>query len=138
MKSALLLLIAKAGRVFGAVVFAAVSFSALASSPASATSNSALSCVARVLDSRFNYNVVIINVATRPRADVSGTETAATHSWSMAATAPANASGIARLAQKVSVVSKFEVVKVTVRVTLNGLSGHCVTEYTPPTLTARI
>jgi hypothetical protein len=132
-----LLLVAKAGRIFGAVSVAAVGFSALTSSPANASS-AGLSCVARVLNSRFNYNTVIINVATKPRADVSASESVASHSWSMAATAPANASGVARLTQRVSAVAKFEVVTVTVRVTLNGLSGHCVTVYTPPTLTARI
>jgi len=138
MKSALLPLVAKAGKSFGAAVIAVASFTALTYSPAGATSGTGLSCVARVLDSRFNYSVVIINVATMPRADVSGTATAATHSWSMGATASANASGIARLTQRVPPVSRFEVVKIAVRVTLNGLTGHCVTEFTPPTLAARI
>jgi len=126
------------GRLFGAVAVSTIGFTALTYSPASATSSPGLSCVASVLDNHLNsYSMVMINVRTKPRADVSGTESAATHSWSMTPTGPANAFGIARLSQRTSAVSKYEVVKVTVEVTLNGSTAHCTTHYSPPRLTAQ-
>jgi hypothetical protein len=134
MRQARALLVAKMGRVLSAVVVSAVGFSTLTISPASASS-SALSCTATVLDSRpHSYSIVTINVSTKPGAAVSGTETAGTHSWSMTPTARANASGKARLYQRLSAVSRDELVKVTVRVTLDGSTGHCSTRYTPPSL----
>jgi|GEM_PF-3540471 len=130
-------LVTKVGRVLSAVAISAVALSALTISQASATS-SGLSCSAVVLDSRpHSYSVVTINVSTKPHAEVSGTETAGTHSWSMTPIAPANPSGRARLSQKISAVAKYELVRVTVRVTLNDSTGHCSTEYAPPSLEAR-
>jgi hypothetical protein len=124
------------GRLASAVAVSTIGFTALTFSPASATTNSGLTCVATLMDNHLSsYSMVTINVRTKPRAEVSGTESAAAHSWSMAATAPANAAGIARLYQKVSGVSRYEVVRVTVSVTLNGTTGHCTTHYTPPRLT---
>jgi hypothetical protein len=48
----------------------------------------------------------------------------------------ANAAGKARLSQKVTAVAKDELVRVTIHVTLDGLSGHCSTQYSPPSLAA--
>ena len=134
MRQARALLVAKMGRVLSAVVVSAVGLATLTISPASASSG-ALSCTATVLDSRpHSYSIVTINVSTKPGAAVSGTETAGTHSWSMRPSARANASGKARLYQKVSAVPKVELVKVMVRVTMDGSTGHCSTRYTPPSL----
>jgi hypothetical protein len=90
-----------------------------------------------VLTRPISYSIVTINVSTKPRAAVSGTETAGTHTWSMTPSTAANASGKARLYQGVPAVSKDEVVRVSVRVTLNGSTAHCSTRYTPPKLVAQ-
>jgi hypothetical protein len=50
----------------------------------------------------------------------------------------ANASGHARFSQRITAVRKYDLVRVTVNVTLGDLSGHCSTHYTPPTLVARL
>lgn len=134
MKQAHALLVARMGKVLSAVVVSAVGLATLTTQPASASS-SGLSCIATVLDSRpHSYSIVTIIVTTKPRAQVSGTETAGTHTWSMTPIASANASGRAKLYQKVSAVSRDELVKVTVRVTLDGSMGRCTTRYSPPSL----
>jgi hypothetical protein len=68
---------------------------------------------------------------------VTGTETAEGRSWSMAPSTSANASGKARMSQRVPAVAKDELVRVTIHVSLNGISGHCSTHYSPPSLVAR-
>jgi hypothetical protein len=134
MRQARALLVAKIGKVLSALLFSAVGFATLTMSSAGATSGS-LSCTATVLDTRpHSYSIVIINVVTKAGAGVSGTESAEGHSWSMTPDATANASGHARLYQKVSAVSRDEVVKVVVHVSLEGSAGHCTTRYTPPSL----
>jgi hypothetical protein len=97
-----------------------------------------MSCAAVVFNLPHPYSLVVIDVSTKPDAKVSATETAAGHSWSMSPGTTANASGHAGLSQKVAAVKKYELVRVTVNVTLGGLSGHCSTHYTPPTLSARV
>jgi hypothetical protein len=124
------------GRILSAAVFSAVAFSAITITQASAAATG-ISCTAIVLSRPHPYSVVTIGVSTRPSADVSGTETAGTHSWSMTPSTSANAAGKARLSQKMSGVTKYEVVRVSVHVTLDGSTGHCSTRYTPPTLAAR-
>jgi hypothetical protein len=127
------MVVTKVGRVLSAVAVSTVALGALTISPAGASGG--LSCSAVVLDSRpHSYGVVTINVSTRPHAQVSGTETAGTHSWSMTPGTAANAAGLARLSQKVAAVRKDELVRVSVTVTLNGSTGHCSTRYTPPSL----
>jgi hypothetical protein len=130
-------LVARAGRFVSAVAVSALGFSALTTPPAGAASGG-LWCSARVLDSRpYSYSTVLIGVWTKAGAAVSATESAGARTWSMTPAVSANASGRARFAQKVSVVSKFELVQVAVRVALNGTSSHCVTQYSPPSLVAR-
>jgi hypothetical protein len=128
--------VSKVGRILSAAVFSAVAFSGLAISSAGATSTG-LSCIAIVLNRPHPYSVVTINVSTRPNAAVSGTESAAGHSWSMTPSASANSAGTARLSQKIPAVRKYELVRVTVHVTLNGATGSCKTRYSPPTLVAQ-
>lgn len=96
-----------------------------------------MACTANVLYLPHSYNLVMIGVATKPGAKVSATETAAAHTWSMSSTS-ANASGHARFSQRITAVRKYDLVRVTVNVTLGDLSGHCSTHYTPPTLVARL
>lgn len=127
----------KFGRVLGAVVVAAVGSAVFSLSPAGATTNE-FKCAAIVLNSRpYSYSMVTVIVSTKPGALVYGTETAGTHSWAMTPSATANALGRARLYQKASAVAKVELVRVSVRVTLDGASGHCSTSYTPPSLVVR-
>jgi hypothetical protein len=129
-------LIALVGSAVSVALFGTIAVGGLfvATSPASASS---LGCRATVLNTRFNsYGMVTIDVKTSPHAAVSATEKAAARSWSMGAVGPANASGIARLTQRVSAVAKYEVVRVSVQVSLNGSTGHCTTSYTPPRLSA--
>lgn len=107
-------------------------------STSGATTSAGLACTATVLNVRpYTYSTVTIGVTTKPHAGVSGTENAGARSWSMTPTSAANSTGRARLYQKVSAVMNFEVVRVLVHVALDGASGNCRTEYTPPTLVAR-
>jgi hypothetical protein len=94
-------------------------------------------CTATVLHLPRTISYVTIRVSTKAGAQVSGTESASGHSWAMTPSASANASGGANLVQKVAPVSKYEVVRVSVKVTLNGVTGHCTTHFTPPSLAAR-
>jgi hypothetical protein len=55
----------------------------------------------------------------------------------MMPSASAIASGRAGLSLKMPGVTKYELVRERVHVTLDGSTGHCTTEYTPPTLAAR-
>jgi hypothetical protein len=126
---------AKAARIVGALVASAVVLTTLSAPPASAAT--ALKCSAVVLRPPHQYGVVTISVSTRPLADVSATETAGAHSWSMSPNAAANGGGKARLSQKISTVRKYELVRVTVHVTLGGSTGSCSTRYTPPSLAAQ-
>src|SRR5579863_8578511 len=121
MRSARNHLVTKTTRVLSAVAISAIGFSALTFSPASATSSAKLSCHARVIDNHMDmYGFVTVNVLTRPQAEVSATESTGTRSWPMTPTSFANASGIARLVQRVSTVAKVELVNVDVHVVLNG------------------
>jgi hypothetical protein len=134
MRQSRLRIAVKMARVLSAVTVSVVGFSTLAISQANALT-STLSCRARVLDSRpYSYSVVTINVSTKPGAAVSGTESAGGRTWSMTPNSRANAAGNARLSQKVSAVAKDEVVRVTVHVALDGVTGRCSTSYTPPSL----
>jgi hypothetical protein len=130
-------LVTKIGRSLSAVVISAIGFTALTVSSANATSSARLSCFARVLLHPQSYNFVIVNVLTKPQAEVTATETSPNRSWSMTPSL-ANASGDARLMQKVAVVAKVELVDVDVHVALNGSVATCSTHYTPPSLSARM
>jgi len=126
--------VTKVGRVLSAVVVSVVAFSGVAISQASATSG-ALACTAIVLRLPHPYSVIAISVSTTPDATVSATETAGKHTWSMTApNGPANSSGKARLTQKMAAVRKYELVRVSVHVNLDGSTGHCTTRYSPPSL----
>jgi hypothetical protein len=136
MRPARMSLITLVGKVVSATAVAVTALLTM-SGANSMASTSSMSCQATVVNSRFNsYNTVTIDVKTMPRAVVSATESAAARTWAMATAAPANAAGVARLTQKVSVVVKYEVVRVSVQVSLNGMTGHCTTRYTPTRLNA--
>jgi hypothetical protein len=127
---------AQVGRTLSAAIFSTIAFSAVTMSQAGASAPR-LSCTAVVLRLPHPNSVVAISVSTRPHATVSGTETAGTYTWSMTPNAAANAAGRATLSQRVAVVRKDEIVRVTVQVTLDGTTGHCSTRYSPPTLVAQ-
>ncbi|MGB8196343.1 MAG: hypothetical protein WCF25_04985 [Acidimicrobiales bacterium] len=129
-------LIALVGWAVSVTVVAVISLAGafVAAGPASA---SGLGCRATVLNTRFNsYGMVTIDVKTSPHAEVSATESAAARSWSMGTVGPANVAGIARLNQRVAPVAKYELVRVSVQVSLDGSTGHCTTSYTPSRLSA--
>lgn len=131
-------LVTKIGRSLSAIIISAIGFTALTVSSANATSSARLTCFARVLELHpQSYGFVIVNVSTKPQAEVTATETSPNRSWSMTPSL-ANASGDARLMQKVSVVAKAELVDVDVHVALNGSVATCSTHYTPPSLSARM
>ena len=107
----------------------------LTTSPADA--GTTVACTATVVHLPHESGMITIRVSTAPDATVAGAEAAGGRSWSMAPTASANALGRATLVQKVATVAHYEVVRVSVRVTLQGSAGHCSTQYTPPSLVAR-
>jgi hypothetical protein len=127
--------VAQVARVVSAVVVSTLALVALTASPSSAASNG-MTCWASVINLPHTYSLVIIGVSTKPHAVVTGTESASGRSWSMTPSTSANAAGRARLSQKVPAVAKDELVRVTIHVTLDGLSGHCSTQYSPPSLAA--
>jgi hypothetical protein len=106
-----------------------------ATSPAGA--DTTVACTATVVHLPHESGIIAIRVSTAPNATVAGAEYAGGRSWSMSPAASANALGRATLVQKVATVASYEVVRVTVRVTWQGSNGHCVTQYTPPSLVAR-
>jgi hypothetical protein len=126
--------IAPVVRALSAAALSTLALGALTASPSAATT---MPCVATVLHLPHTYSVVTIRVSTKPGAQVAATESAGGRSWAMTPGASANAAGRANLNQKVAAVAKFEVVRVSVRVTWNGLTAHCATQYTPPSLVAR-
>jgi hypothetical protein len=128
--------VAQVARVLSAVVVSAMAFAALSVSPSGAATN--MPCTATIMSLPHSYNLVMINVATRPGAEVTATEIAGAHSWSMSPNASANASGRDRFSQRVAPIAKYALVRVTVSVNLDGLTGHCSTHFSPPTLTARL
>jgi hypothetical protein len=128
--------VAQVARFMSVVVVSTLAVTGLTVSPSGAAST-AMSCSAFVMNVPHPYSLVMIGVATKPHATVTATETASDHSWTMAPSTSANAFGGARLSQRVPAVAKYEIVRVTVHVTLDGLSGHCATNYTPPSLAAR-
>jgi hypothetical protein len=128
--------VAQVARIVSAAVVSVVALTALAS-PSGAASTQ-MACTAFVFNLPHPYSLVVIDVSTKPGAKVSATESAQGRSWSMSPGTTANASGHAGLTQKVAAVRKYELVRVSVNVTLGALSGHCSTHYTPPSLPARI
>lgn len=107
----------------------------LTTSPAGAATT--VPCTATVVHLPHQNGIITIRVATAPDATVAGAEAAGGHSWSMAPAASANALGRATLVQNAATVARYEVVRVSVRVTWRGSAGHCATQYTPPALVAR-
>jgi len=127
----------KASRFLATIVVLAVGISIVVISLISAGTKNSIWCAARVSTTRpLSYHIVTIYVTTKPNAKVSGTVTSGGLTLSMIPTAPADASGKALFYQKISAVTESIVQHVTVRVSLDGLVGHCYTEYAPVVLSA--